>query len=73
MQQAVRAANVEANRPFMDSYITYDSVLSPMNLVPSVRDALQAIRWGRDAMSPEMPYIKSMMAPIPVLADKPDS
>ncbi len=73
MQQAVRAANVEANRPFMDSYITYDNVLSPMNLVPSVRDALQAIRWGRDAMAPEMPFIRAMMAPIPVLADKASS
>jgi hypothetical protein len=70
IQQAVRTANVDANRPFMDSYITYSRLLSPMNLVPPVRDALQAIRWGREAVRPEMPFIKTMMEPIPVLSEK---
>jgi predicted acylesterase/phospholipase RssA len=69
IQQAVRTGNVEANRPFMDSYITYDRVLSPMNLVPTIRDALQAISWGREAMRPEIPFIKSMLEPIPTLSE----
>jgi predicted acylesterase/phospholipase RssA len=69
IQQAVRNGNVEANRPYMDAYITYSRLLSPMNLVPPIRDALQAISWGREAIRPEIPYIRTMMEPIPVLQE----
>jgi hypothetical protein len=67
VQQVVRTANVEADRAFMDEYVTFARTLSPMNLVPPVRDALLAIRWGREALEPFMPYIDLMMAPIPPL------
>ncbi len=68
IQQAVRAANVEADRKYSDCYVTYPKVLSPMNLVPSTHDALTAVRWGRDAMDQHRPFIAEMMAPIPVLS-----
>ena len=71
-QQAVRTANVEADRQFADMYVTYSRVLSPMNLVPRTHDALTAVRWGREALEPRKDFIREMMAPIPVLRG-PDS
>ncbi|MBA2320582.1 MAG: patatin-like phospholipase family protein [Deltaproteobacteria bacterium] len=67
LQQAVRTANVETDRLFADAYVTFPHTLSPVNLVPSIRDALLAIRWGRDAMAPHLPFLSAMMRPIPVL------
>jgi predicted acylesterase/phospholipase RssA len=67
LQQAVRSANVETDRTFADAYVTFPHTLSPVNLVPSIRDALTAIRWGRDAMTPHLPFLSAMMRPIPVL------
>jgi hypothetical protein len=64
---AVRAANVDRDRRFADSYVTFAQTLSPMNLVPPVRDFLLAMQWGREAMAAEMPFVREMMRPIPVL------
>ena len=66
-QQAVRTANVEADRRYTDCYITYSRTLSPMNLVPQTQDALTAVRWGREAMQPELGFVGESMKPIPVL------
>jgi predicted acylesterase/phospholipase RssA len=71
MQQAVRAANVEADRAFADLYLPFTRTLSPLNLVPSIRDAMTAIRWGREELAPHMPFVERMCAPLPVLADAP--
>lgn len=70
MQQAVRAANVDADREFSDLYVPFPRTLSPVNLVPSVRDALTAIRWGREEIIPHMPFVVAMMRPIAVLPDR---
>jgi predicted acylesterase/phospholipase RssA len=68
-QQAVQVANVDADRVYADLYVPLGRTLSPMNLVPPIRDALTAIRWGREDMAPHMPFISEMMRPLPVLAD----
>jgi predicted acylesterase/phospholipase RssA len=69
-QQAVRSANVEFDRNYADLYIDYARTLSPMNLVPEVRDALTAIRWGREALAPDLPFVTTMMRPLPRLPDE---
>jgi len=69
MMQAVRSANVEEDLEFADFYLDFSRTLSPMNLVPPLRDALTAIRWGRERIAPHMPFIVEMMAPIEVLRD----
>lgn len=69
MQQAVRTANVDADRAFADLYLPYVRTLSPLNLVPSIRDAMTAIRWGREELEPHMPFVEAMCAPIPPLSD----
>jgi len=66
-QQAVRTANVDADRAFADQYVPFARTLSPVNLVPDTKDALTAIRWGREALAPVMPFVQRMMRPIPVL------
>ncbi|MCA9568030.1 MAG: patatin-like phospholipase family protein [Myxococcales bacterium] len=69
LMQAVRTANVEDDLQFADFYLDFDRTLSPMNLVPSVKDAMTAMRWGSRRMEPHMPFITEMMRPIPVLGD----
>lgn len=71
MQQAVRAANVDADRAYAHLYLAFRRTLSPANLLPSVRDALTAMRWGREEIQPHMPFVMAMMRPIPVLGDAP--
>ncbi len=73
MQQAVRTANVESDRRYADAYVTYPRTLSPMNLVPRTRDALTAVRWGREAMEPVKALVAEAMRPIPVLAENGDA
>ena len=69
LQQLVRSSNVDAHRPFADLYIDFPQTLSPMNLVPPLRDVFLAMRWGRARLEPHLPFIKAMMRPIPVLSE----
>lgn len=69
LMQAVRSANVEEDLKFADLYLDFDRTLSPMNLVPSVDDAMMAVKWGSKRMEPHMPFVTEMMRPIPVLRD----
>lgn len=66
-QQAVRSANVDADRAFADVYLPYVRTLSPLNMVPSIRDALMAMRWGGEELAPHLPLIQAMCEPIPAL------
>ena len=63
-QQLVHAANVRPNRPFADQYVPVPRTLSPINLVPSVRDAMTAVRWGKEALQPFLPFVREMCSPI---------
>jgi predicted acylesterase/phospholipase RssA len=69
LQQAVRSSNVDTHRAFADVYVPLTRTLSPMNLVPPVRDFLMAMRWGRESLQPHMPLIKEMMRRIQILSD----
>lgn len=69
-QQVVRTANVEADRQFADLYIPMDRTLSPMNLVPAVREALSAMRWGRASIEDELPFVVEMCRTLEVLPDR---
>lgn len=69
LSQAVRTANVEADLRYTDLYIDFPRTLSPMNLVPPLKQTMQAIEWGEAAMEAEMPFVDEMMRPIPVLKD----
>jgi hypothetical protein len=69
MQQAVRSANVEADRAYADLYLPFERTLSPLNLVPSVRDAMTALRWGREEMAPHLAFVQLSCEPIPTLSE----
>jgi len=68
LQQIVRTSNVEAHKVFADLYLGFPRTLSPMNLVPSLRDVFMAMRWGRDRLQIQMPFVLEMTNPIPVLS-----
>ncbi|MBN2798906.1 MAG: patatin-like phospholipase family protein [Deltaproteobacteria bacterium] len=67
LAEAVRRANVVEHSRFADLTLTLTRTLSPLNLVPSVRDSMTAMRWGREALEPHVPFMKEMMRPIPRL------
>ena len=67
LQQLVRASNVNAHRAFADLYLPLQKTLSPMNLVPALKDAINAMRWGRASLKPHMPLVSEMMRTLPVL------
>lgn len=69
-QQLVRSSNVNADRQFSDAYLAFPKTLSPLNLVPPLTDAMDAIRWGREAMQPLMPFVTEMMRPIRVMTER---
>ena len=72
VQQLVRTNNVDRDRKYADLYVPMPRVLSPLNVVPAIRDAMLATDWGRAALEPHMPFIVEMMRPLTVLADKDD-
>lgn len=67
IQTLVRGANVERDRLYADLYLPMPRTLSPMNVVPAIRDAMEATKWGKDALAPHMPFITEMMRPLAVL------
>ncbi|TNE86927.1 MAG: patatin-like phospholipase family protein [Deltaproteobacteria bacterium] len=67
IQQIVRTDNVNADRAFADLYHPFARTLSPVNLVPAVRDTFAAMSWGREELEPSMPFVRAMMRPIEVL------
>jgi hypothetical protein len=69
LQQIVRTSNVEAHKVFADLYLDFPRTLSPMNLVPSLRDVFTAMGWGRDRLQPQMPFVLEMMRKIRVLPE----
>jgi len=69
VQQMVRAANVERDRRYADVYLPMPKTLSPLNLVPPMRDAVIAMKWGEEAIKPHMPFICEMMRPVGVLRE----
>lgn len=69
LQQLVRSSNVEDHLPYADLYLDFPRTLSPMNLVPPLRDVFMAMRWGRSRMERHMPFVTEMMREIPVLSE----
>ena len=67
LQTLLRVSNTEADRAFADAVVTFPKTLSPVNLVPAMEEALKAIRWGRDAMDPHLPFIERSLESLPVL------
>ena len=66
-QDLVRRANVDKDLKFADLYVPFNRTPSPLNLVPALPDAMDAIRAGREGIEPELPFLREMMRNIPVL------
>lgn len=67
MAEAVRRANVVDHLRYADLSISLTRTLSPLNIVPSLAEAMNAMHWGREALEPHVPLVREMMRPIPVL------
>ncbi len=63
IQQAVKP-NVHRNLPYANLYFPMKRVLNPLNLVPSLPDVTDAMRWTMEELSVHMPFIERMCNPI---------
>jgi predicted acylesterase/phospholipase RssA len=60
-------ANVGANRPFAHLVHDFSKTLSPLALVPSLQDLAVALELGRKQLTPQVPFLTRMLAPLPRL------
>ena len=60
-------ANVAGNRPFAHLVHDFKRSLSPLALVPSLQDLSVALDLGRKQLTPEVPFLTRMLAPLPRL------
>ena len=67
--QQIAALTLKAQRPYMDLYVPLDRVLSPANVVPTVRQLTTAMSWTTEELTSRMPFIKRMCSPHPVLRE----
>ncbi len=63
--QRLAAANVQRGKEFAHLYRPFARTLSPVELVPNVKSVLKAISQGKEAMTPDMPFLARMLTPLP--------
>ena len=59
--------NVKKNRPWAHLVHDFSRTLSPLELVPSVETLAHALTLGRKQLTPEIPFLTRMLAPLPRL------
>lgn len=59
--------NVRHNRPWAHLMHDFKKTLSPLELVPDVHTLADAVGIGRKALTPQMPFLSRMLAPLPRL------
>jgi len=62
------AQNVARNRPFIHHHKSFQKVLSPVELLPSLPQLRKAIQWGKEEFLADMPLVARMCRPFPALA-----
>jgi predicted acylesterase/phospholipase RssA len=59
--------NVKKNRPWAHLVHDFKRTLSPLELIPSVEGLANAMAMGRKQLTPEVPFLTRMLAPLPRL------
>lgn len=59
IQQAVRG-NVLRNLPYTHTYVPLGQTLSPLNLVPAIKDLDRAGRWAAGELEPHLPVMQAL-------------
>ena len=68
MLERLAEVNVSRNRPWAHLVHDFPKTLSPLVIVPTVEQLLEAVQLGRSALAWEMQVIARMMAPLPRLS-----
>lgn len=63
--QRIVANRIQESLSFAHHYVPFVRPLSPLDLVPSVRNALNVLERGRQEMLGQMPFIARMLKPLP--------
>lgn len=67
--QGLASAQVQQSCQFAHLYKAFKGTLSPLELVPSVASTVKMIERGREELSPEVPFIRRMLQPLPAMAE----
>jgi hypothetical protein len=71
MLERIAEVNVSRNRPWAHLVHDFRRTLSPLVIVPTVEQLLEAVQLGRTALAWDMQVIARVMAPLPRLAPAP--
>jgi hypothetical protein len=71
MLERIAEVNVSRNRPWAHLMHDFPRTLSPLVIVPTVEQLLEAVQIGRTALAWEMQVIARVMSPLPRLAPPP--
>ncbi|MBI3185750.1 MAG: patatin-like phospholipase family protein [Myxococcales bacterium] len=63
--QRLAELNVAPNRPYAHLVKDFRRTLSPLELVPSVETLSRAVELGREQLTPDLPFLTRMLAPLP--------
>lgn len=63
--------NVGSNRPFAHLQHDFRRTLSPLVIVPSVEQLLEAVQLGREGLAWDMPLVARLLAPLPPVIPPP--
>jgi predicted acylesterase/phospholipase RssA len=63
--------NVARNRPFAHVQHDFRRTLSPLVIVPSVDELLEAVQIGRESLAWDMPLLARLLAPLPPIIPPP--
>jgi predicted acylesterase/phospholipase RssA len=63
--------NVAGNRPFAHLQHDFRRTLSPLVIVPSVEQILEAVQIGRESLAWDMPLLARLLAPLPPIMSAP--
>ena len=72
LQQLVKTNNVDADRLYADTYVTFKRTPSPVSLVPTLEGVFRAMSWGGEGLEPHLPFVQEMMRRLPVLPEQGD-
>ena len=65
--ERLAALTVQPNRPYAHMVKDFKRSLSPLELVPSLDMVAQAMELGRRQLNDDMPFIRRMLAPLPMI------
>lgn len=63
--ERIVALQVALNERYMQRHLRFPKTLSPIHVLPNDRQMERAVRWGREHMTHELPFVKKFFEKVP--------